>query len=58
MSAVRRLRDDPELARRMGENGRRTVREHFGREPLAHRMLDVLLSVAEGGPVGARGSDA
>ncbi len=42
------LRDDPDRARRMGENGPPFVREHFSRETLARRLLNIVLDVAAG----------
>jgi phosphatidylinositol alpha-1,6-mannosyltransferase len=41
-SSITRLLDDPGLARRMGENGRRIVRERFSWEAVAGRLLDLL----------------
>ena len=45
---VLRLRDDPELVRRQGENARRLAQEKFDRELLAERVLEVLASAARG----------
>jgi glycosyltransferase involved in cell wall biosynthesis len=39
---VLRLRDDPELVRRLGHNARRLAEEEFDREKLAARALSVL----------------
>jgi glycosyltransferase involved in cell wall biosynthesis len=39
---VGELRDDPEVARRYGENARRLAESEFGRDRLAQRALDVL----------------
>jgi len=47
--AVLRLRADPELARRMGECGRRAVRTHYDRRALATRMLRILEHAARPG---------
>jgi len=44
--ALAALRDDPDLARRMAENGPPFVREHFSRETLARRFLEIVLDVA------------
>lgn len=43
--AVRRLRDDPELGRRLAEKGRELAREYL-REDGADRMVDLLVAVA------------
>ncbi len=40
-AAVRRLRDDPVLARRLGEAGRRRLRERFSWPAIVRRWLDV-----------------
>lgn len=40
------LRDDPELARRLGANGRRLAEREFGRARLARRLLGVLEEAA------------
>src|SRR5439155_19958662 len=44
-AAVRRLRDDPALARRMGEAGRRRLREQFRWQALVQRWLDLYAAV-------------
>lgn len=44
--AVRRLADDPRLARRLGSDGRSYVVRHFNRETIALRYLELLGSVA------------
>ncbi len=44
--AIERLRDDPELRRRLGDNGRRAAENEFCRRSSALRMLDVLLEVS------------
>ncbi len=46
LRAVERLRNDPELRRRLGENGRRAAEKEFCRKAAADRMLDVLKRVA------------
>lgn len=40
--AILRLRDDPELRRRLGENGRQYIARHFSREQLARDYLQAL----------------
>jgi glycosyltransferase involved in cell wall biosynthesis len=40
-AAVRRVRDDPALARRLGEAGRRRLREQFSWSAIVQRWLDV-----------------
>jgi len=40
-AALRRLRDDPVLARRLGEAGRRRLREQFSWPAIVRRWLDV-----------------
>ncbi len=40
-AAVRRLRDDPDLARRLGEGGRRRLREQFNWPAIVRRWLDL-----------------
>ena len=42
VEALLRLKGDPELRRRMGESGRRHVVEHYSRERLARRYIEVL----------------
>lgn len=49
-AALRRLRDDPELARELGENGRRAAETRFDRRKAALRMLSVLELVAARAP--------
>ncbi len=44
-AAVRRLRDDPALARRMGEAGRRRLREQFRWQAIVQRWLDLYAAV-------------
>jgi glycosyltransferase involved in cell wall biosynthesis len=44
--AIRRLADDPELAKRMGENGRMHAEAHFDRPKLAAEMEALLQSVS------------
>jgi glycosyltransferase involved in cell wall biosynthesis len=44
---IARLRDEPELARRYGENARRLAEREFDRDRLADRLLDVLAGVAQ-----------
>ncbi len=39
--ALRRLLDDPELAARMGEAGRRRVEERFTAERMVERVLEL-----------------
>src|SRR6266566_2788274 len=40
-AAVRRLRDDPDLARRLGEGGRRRLREQFNWPAIVRRWLEL-----------------
>jgi glycosyltransferase involved in cell wall biosynthesis len=40
-AALRRLRDDPALARRLGEAGRRRLREQFSWPAIVQRWLDL-----------------
>jgi len=40
-AAIRRVRDDPALARRLGEAGRRRLREQFSWPAIVQRWLDV-----------------
>src|SRR3989449_7765681 len=40
-AAVRRVRDDPDLARRLGEGGRRPLREQFNWAGIVRRWLDL-----------------
>lgn len=46
-AAVERLAGDPAEARRLGENGRRYVVEHFDRQRLAHDYLAILERVRD-----------
>ena len=45
-AAIRRLLDDPEAARRMGEAGRRRVEERFSAEAMSRRVLEIYDEVA------------
>ncbi len=45
--AVQRLRDQPELAKRMGRHGRQFVVEHYDRKLLSEQMQAVLERLAE-----------
>jgi len=45
---VLRLRDDPDLARRQGQNARRLAESEFSRDLLAERSLSVLERAAAG----------
>jgi glycosyltransferase involved in cell wall biosynthesis len=47
--AIRRLADDADLRRQLGENGATFVRTHFDRSRLATRYLDVLTGVVAAG---------
>ena len=47
VAAVERLAGDPAEARRLGENGRRYVVEHFDRQRLAHDYLAILERVRD-----------
>ena len=49
VDAVTRLRDDPDLARRLGEGGRRLAERRFDRDRLAADVLAVLKRAAAGG---------
>ncbi len=40
--AICRLADDPEASRRMGLNGRRYLEEHFSREKIGEKLIEVL----------------
>ncbi len=46
VAAVRRLRDDPDLERRLGKNGRRAAEKEFCRRAAAMKMLGVLRETA------------
>jgi colanic acid biosynthesis glycosyl transferase WcaI len=46
LAAVRSLRDDPELGRRLGDNGRRAAESEFCRRTSALKMLDVLAEIS------------
>jgi len=48
-AAIMRLKLDPALCRRFGDNGRRAVCRDFNRQALARRMLSVLEAVAQEG---------
>ena len=48
-AALRRIRESPELARRMEKSGRRFVAENFDRRSLARRYLEVLSELAARG---------
>ncbi len=48
LSAVEKLRTDPAMRRRLGENGRRAAEREFCRKAAALRMLEVLKRVAAG----------
>ena len=47
--AIRRLADDPEYRRKLGENGQRHVQHHYTREKIAREYLAILERVAGGG---------
>jgi len=47
-AAIRRLKSDPALRRRLGESGRRAVCTEFNRHALARRMLGILETLAGG----------
>lgn len=49
-AALRRLRDDPGLARELGDNGRRAAETEFDRRRSALRMLSILEQVAARAP--------
>src|SRR2546422_11717840 len=51
-AAVRRLRDDPDLARRLGEGGRRRLRERFNWPAIVRRGLDLYSGRSEERRVG------
>lgn len=55
LDAVRRLRGDPELYRRLSENGRCAVRERFDRVRLAEDYWEYLVRVAKDRTEGASG---
>jgi glycosyltransferase involved in cell wall biosynthesis len=46
-AAARGLAADPEAARRMGTNGRRYLAQHFNRDRIAERLVQVLESTLE-----------
>ncbi len=52
IEAVLQLKNDPEMAESMGASGRKYVLEHFTREKLANRYLDVVNNVAQGSSKG------
>src|SRR5207302_4154277 len=45
--AVEKLAADPELARRLGESGRRYAIEHFERKDIAKRFMELLRATAK-----------
>ena len=45
-AAVRALKNDPVMRKRLGENGRRAAEREFCRRAAALKMLDVLLDTA------------
>jgi len=45
-AAVERLARDPALARELGENGRRYVEQHFDRDVIAKRFVELLHEAA------------
>jgi glycosyltransferase involved in cell wall biosynthesis len=47
-AAIRRLTGNPELARKLGTNGRRAAESEFCRRAAARKMLEVLSSVVAG----------
>jgi glycosyltransferase involved in cell wall biosynthesis len=44
--AVERLRQDPELRRQLGRNGRVFAEQHYDRDALAARYLEILRGIA------------
>jgi len=58
VSAIRRLKGDPGLARRLGANGRSAAEEEFCRTAAARRMLDALGRVVKGEAGGPRAAGA
>jgi glycosyltransferase involved in cell wall biosynthesis len=56
--ALRRLLDDPDLCRHMGENGRLQAVRNYGWETVAARTLDAYRSVIERVPVTTPASDS
>ena len=48
--AVEKLAADPELAQRLGEQGRRYVVEHFNRDDIAKRLIELLEEAARPRP--------
>jgi glycosyltransferase involved in cell wall biosynthesis len=48
--AVEKLAADPELAQRLGEQGRRYVVEHFNRDDIAKRLIELLEEAARPHP--------
>jgi glycosyltransferase involved in cell wall biosynthesis len=59
--AVRRLANDPQLCRRLGERGMAHVREHYDRTVLARYYIDILsttIARAKGAPVSSAGAKA
>lgn len=53
--AIRRLRADPKLADRLGAAGAQFVREHYSRDVLGRRFVEVVESVYESGRRGRVG---
>ncbi len=51
--AIRQLRDQPELARQLGERGREFVKAHFDRDQLVASLEERLLALMERRQVGA-----
>ena len=45
-AAVEKLVGDPQLARELGENGRRYVKAHFDRKVIAGRFVELLRETA------------
>lgn len=43
---IRKLKNNPDLARRMGENGRKLIEERYSLQAMGSRMVDVLRSSA------------
>ena len=48
VDAVLKLKDDDDLRDRLCVNGRKFVGQHFTRDSLAKKMLDVMEQVANG----------
>lgn len=49
--ALRTLRADPQLRRRLGDNGRRAAQQHFDRAAIATRFIDYLEAELQSAPV-------